>query len=293
MPMSTNIGSQFEDRYMRIGAINTRYWQAGTQGSPVLLLHGIACSVLEWEANLEALAAHHRVFAVDLLGFGRTDKPDDETYTIRRLAQFVLDCLAYLELPWVHLAGNSLGGRIALECALMAPERVASLVLSDPAGIDKRGTLFEFCLSTLPVLGELLSSPNRFGTRMIWRKAFADPSFVTEELLDAKLELARLPGAKAVFLKTLRSFVDFSGFRSDPVEALQAALPQIKAPTLVIWGRQDRFVSVAHTEVLQRLLPNVQIQIWEGCGHLPQLEYAARFNQTTLDFWSKLDQGGK
>lgn len=62
----------------------------------------------------------------------------------------------------------------------------------------------------------------------------------------------------------------------------------MRAPTLVIWGKQDKFLSVAHAEVLRRLLPNVQIQIFDACGHLPQIEYAARFNQATLDFWGDL-----
>ena len=66
-----------QDQYVQVGRIRTRFWQMGTQGSVVLLLHGIACSVLEWQRNIEALAVHHRVFAVDLLGFGLTDKPAD------------------------------------------------------------------------------------------------------------------------------------------------------------------------------------------------------------------------
>ena len=65
----------FEDRYVEVGGVRTRFWQAGSQGSPVILLHGIGCSVMEWEANIAALTARHRVYAVDLLGYGLTAKP--------------------------------------------------------------------------------------------------------------------------------------------------------------------------------------------------------------------------
>jgi pimeloyl-ACP methyl ester carboxylesterase len=280
----------FKDQFITTGGLRTRFWQAGDRGSPVLLLHGIACSVLEWERNIAALAAHHRVFALDLLGFGLTDKPSHQNYSIGRLARFSLDFLTAHNIPSAHFAGNSLGGSIALECARIAPERVASQVLVDPAGIDRRGTLLEFRLATIPWLGEALTRPNRIGTRMLWRKAFADPkAIVTDDMVATKVALASMPGAHAAFLETLRSFVDFGGFRQEHVSALHAALPNIRVPALVIWGRDDQFITVAHAEVLRRMLPNVQVQIWDRCGHAPQIEHPEKFNETTLGFWSRLE----
>ena len=186
--------SSFKDQFVRVGNINTRYWQAGASGSAVILLHGIGCSVLEWHSNLAALAAHHRVFAIDLLGFGLSDKPQDETYGMRRLAQFTLDFLATQGVARAHFAGNSMGGRIALECALTAPERVASMLLAAPAGIG-RETLINFKLASVRGLGELLTQPNRFGLKMLWKLAFRDRSFVTKEFVEARYQLACLPGA--------------------------------------------------------------------------------------------------
>jgi len=275
-----------KDNFIEVDSIRARYWEAGTSGSAVLLLHGIGCSVVEWKHNIEALAAQHRVFALDLLGFGLTDKPENETYSLRRLAHFILDFMKVKGIARAHLAGNSLGGRLALECAAIAPQQVASLLLVDPAGLQRRETLFEFRLATLPILGEIFTRPSRLGTKMLWRKAFAAPaSFVTEELVATKLSLARQPGAQSTFLKTLRGFLDFRGFRQELVEQLHAALPGIQAPTLVLWGRDDRFVPCAHAEVLRQRLPNVEVQIWDRCGHAPQIECAQRFNQTALGFW--------
>jgi pimeloyl-ACP methyl ester carboxylesterase len=279
-----------KDQFTQVGSIRTRYWEAGTSGSAVLLLHGIGCSVHEWESNIEVLAARHRVFALDLLGFGLTDKPAHENYSLRRLARFILDFMKVKGITRAHLAGNSLGGRLALECAAIAPGQVKSLLLVDPAGMARRETLFEFRLATLPVVGEIFTWPNRLGTKMLWRKAFADPSsFVTDALVTTKVSYARQPGAQSAFLKTLRGFLDFQGFRSELVEQLQAALPGIHAPTLVLWGRNDRFVPCAHAEVLRGRLPDAEVQIWDHCGHAPQVECSQRFNQTALEFWLRHD----
>jgi pimeloyl-ACP methyl ester carboxylesterase len=274
----------FDDKYITIGGIKTRYWQAGEQGSLVVLIHGITRSVEDWQTNMADLATRHRVFALDVLGFGFTDKPADEEYTISRLSRFVLDFMTALNIPKAHLVGNSLGATLALECAHQAPERVASLVLADPAGMDKKGNLFEFRLATVPFLGEFLTKPSLSGTKMIGSKAYYDPSILTDDAIAFSTDLASLPGAHSAFLKTLRSFSNFSGFKSAFVEALHKKLPTITAPTLVIWGKEDKFVTVAHAEVLRRLLPNATIDIWDNCGHVPQIECSKRFNETTLTF---------
>jgi pimeloyl-ACP methyl ester carboxylesterase len=278
----------FEDKFININGINTRYWQAGEQGPHLLFIHGITRSVEDWALNIEAFATNYRVFALDLLGFGHTDKPDNEEYTIARMAHFVLDFLKAQNISKVHLVGNSLGGTIALECCHQSPELVLSLVLADPAGMDIKGNLFEFRLATIPFLGELLTKPSVSGTKMIASKAFADPSKISEEDILFSTNLAKLPGAHAAFLKTLRSFSDFWGFKSDFVKALHNKLPNIKAQSLVIWGKEDKFVTVAHAEVLRKLLPNVTVEIFENCGHAPQIEQSKRFNETTLKFLENL-----
>jgi pimeloyl-ACP methyl ester carboxylesterase len=281
-----------EDRYLSVNGVRVRYWAEGSSGSVVLLLHGIACSVLEWQHNVQALAQRHRVFVVDLPGCGLSDKPDDFRYDIPGLSAFVLSFMSALGVQAAHLVGNSLGGRLALACARTAPQRVLSLLLLDPAGMAEKPTLLEFRLATVPWLGERLTRPTAVGTCMLWRKAFAAPDrFVTDELVSDKCALARQPGAQAAFLRTLRSFVGLGGFEANQVRALQAALPEIRVPALVIWGRQDRFVPCAHAEVLRKRLPDVRVQVWDGCGHAPMIECAERFRQEALAFLADTDAG--
>jgi pimeloyl-ACP methyl ester carboxylesterase len=183
------------DQYIQVNGHRIRYWAQGESGPTVLLLHGISCSVLEWEHNIAALAQQHRVIAVDLLGSGLSDKPLDADYAMQAQARFVFSFMDAMGLSSVHLVGNSMGGCIALECAAMQPGRVLSMVLSAPAGIG-RNTLFNFRLASLPVLGELLTKPSMFGLGMIWKLAFHNPAFVTHDMLAEKLVLARMPMRK-------------------------------------------------------------------------------------------------
>jgi pimeloyl-ACP methyl ester carboxylesterase len=277
-----------KDRFVQVGNIRTRYWQAGDSGSAVILLHGIGCSVQEWHANIAQLALKHRVFALDLLGFGLTDKPASADYSLRGHAQFVLDFMATQGIERAHLAGNSLGGRLALECALMAPARVASMVLVDPAGVG-RETHINMRLAAAPVVGELLTRPSRFGLRMLWKLAFDNPAFVTDALVETKFKLASLPGAQTAFLKTLRSFLTFGGFPAAQIEALHKALPGVNVPALVVWGQQDRMLPVHQADILKRLLPRVEVKLYDRCGHAPMVECAQTFNDDLMRYLAAQD----
>ena len=283
--------SSFEDQFVNVGTVGTRYWQAGSSGSVVVLVHGIGCSVLEWRSNIAELARHHRVYALDLVGYGLSDKPADARYSLREIAQHIMGFMDALGLARAHLAGNSLGGRLALECARFAPARVASMALVDPAGVGSE-THINFRLATVPVLGDLLARPSRFGLRLTWRAAFFDPSLATPELIDEKLRFASQPGAQSAFMKTVRAFVGFSGFQMDQVRALQADMPAMQMPALVLWGREDHLLPVKQAEILRGLLPHVQVIVYERCGHMPQTECAQQFNQDVLAFWAKVDADG-
>ena len=281
-PCETGL-SPFEDRYADVSTFRTHFWRAGSAGPAVILLAGIGCSVLEWEKNIAALADRHRVYAFDMLGHGLTDKPRKNCYAIADLARFTLAFLSAQGEDSAHFIGSWLGGRIALECARLAPARVRSMVLAAPAGIG-RETALAMRLASVPVLGELLTRPSRVGTRVLWTPAFHDPSFVTNGLVETKYALARAPGAHQAVLKTLRSLVSVSGFRIEHVAALQAVMRTLQQPTLIIWGQQDRLVPPDHARILEAKLPRSRTILFDECGHLPQLEQPQKFNEAVLEF---------
>jgi 4,5:9,10-diseco-3-hydroxy-5,9,17-trioxoandrosta-1(10),2-diene-4-oate hydrolase len=275
--------ADLKDQFVDVRGFKTRYWKAGNTGSAVVLLAGIGCSVSEWRNNIEALAGSHQVYALDMLGGGKTDKPAGDHYSIAELARFTLDFLSNLGEEKAHFIGNSLGGRIALECARIAPSRVLSMVLVAPAGVG-HDTHINMRLPTIPVLGELITRPSRGGLRMLWGLAFHDRSFVTDELVEEKYAFASLPGAQAAFLKTLRGFVSLGGFPRDQIRDLQVAMPSMTQPTLVVWGRDDKLLPVAHARILEARLPSQRQIIFDACGHAPQVEKAAAFNKAVLEF---------
>lgn len=115
---------------------------------------------------------------------------------------------------------------------------VASMVLLAPAGVARDGMLIHFRLASIPFLGEMIMQPSAPRLKTFWNLAFLDQSFVTDEFTANRLRFAMLPGAKEALLKTLRSGLNWRGVRLAHVDAISTALPMMKIPTLVIWGRQ-------------------------------------------------------
>jgi len=279
--------TQYEDRYVRIGDVRARYWQAGEGGSTVLLLAGIGCSVLEWENNIDALAQRHKVYALDMLGDGLTDKPTGDRYALADLAKFACDFLREMGEERAHFVGNSLGGRLALECARRDPGRVMSMTLVAPAGVG-RETHLMMRLPTLPFVGEMLTRPNRSSLARLWRLAVYDPAVVTSEFVETKFRLASAPGAHAAFLKTLRGFVSIGGFARDQMQSLQQDMGTMDKPALIIWGKQDKFLPCSHAEILRSRLPSAEKCLFDRCGHLPQIEHSQPFNEAVLSFLARV-----
>lgn len=271
------------DRFVDVKGVRARYWKAGEGGSAVVLLAGIGCSVLEWQRNIDALARYHRVYALDMLGAGLSDKPDGDHYSLAKLARFTLDFLSTQGEQHAHVIGNSLGGRIALECARLAPDRVTSLVLVAPAGVG-RETLINMRLATVPLLGEVLTRPSRVGLAMLWRAAVHDPALATPDMVEEKYALAAMPGAHKAFLRTLRGFLSFGGFPRDQLDALYLAMAAMTQPTLVIWGRDDKFLPARHAEILKARLANAKVVLFDQCGHMPQIEHPEAFNEAAVAF---------
>jgi pimeloyl-ACP methyl ester carboxylesterase len=273
----------FEDRYAVVDGIRTRYWQAGNDGPALVLIHGVASSIEDWADNLSALAQGFRVFALDLAGCGRSDKPAGRDYSLNGLAKFTLAFLDCLQIETAHLCGFSMGGRIALECAHIAPTRVLSLILSAPAAIGP-DTIINFRIATLKGIGEVLTRPSRFGMRQLMRTAYADPTKVTDAMIDERVELGKLPGAQAAFLIMLRGLIRLKGFHPEIIADVQSWLPTIRQPTLVIWGKDDKFLPHRHAEILKRLMPDCRVKIYSNSGHLNQAEQKAAFNRDIMEF---------
>jgi pimeloyl-ACP methyl ester carboxylesterase len=269
-------------QFTKVGQINTRFWALGDEGSTVLLIHGIGGSLEDWMLNANALARHNRVYALDLVGSGHSDKPS-VSYTFSYLAQFVNDFMEAQNIDRASLIGHSLGGGVTLQFTIQFPDKVDKLVLVNSAGLGTEASIL-FRLPALPILGELLTRPSRKGTANLLKACVHDPAVVTDELIELGYSLAVLPGAQNAFLSTVRSLGNFRGIRKDVLRSIVDNLGTITAPTLVFWGQQDRILPVAHAYIAEKRIPNARLHIFNPCGHLTQLERPEEFNSIVLEF---------
>ena len=202
-----------QDRYVQVDGLRVRFWAKGEEGSALLLIHGLGASIETWKDNIHVLAQDHRVYALDLPGNGRSDKPP-APYSLADLAQFVREFMRVEGIERASLVGNSVGGAVSMQFAIQFPDQVDKLVLVDSAGLGKQvGLLLR--LLTLPLVGEWLSRPSRKGAAQLWEEAFYDPALVTEEWVELYYELDSLPGNQASMLTTLRSLATVRGIRDE------------------------------------------------------------------------------
>jgi len=272
-----------EDRYVEVGEVNTRYWVLG-QGSPLLLIHGLGASCEYWRYNVRALSRGYRVYAFDLPGFGRSDKRIDD-YSLHFAGEFVAAFLDRQGVERASLVGNSLGGAVSLQFAVQYPHRLEKLVLVSSGGLGRELPL-SFRLLTTPILGELMAWAwgTRPGMRFTLRSIVCEPQVIADEFVDEMAELARLPGAKEMLLSVARMGIDLRGQNMKPLEPLLGRVPEIEAPTLIIWGAQDPIIPVAHAHIAHQMIKNSQLHILDRCGHVPQIEKPEEFNRLVLDF---------
>jgi pimeloyl-ACP methyl ester carboxylesterase len=271
-----------QDRYVKVRNINTRYWVAGDKGSNVVLVHGLGGFIENWMYNIEPLAQKHRVYAMDLVGFGRTDKtPLVKDFDV--LSRFISDFMDAMNIKKATLVGNSMGGGLVLKLALQFPEKVEKLVLVDNAGMG-REVIVDFKVCSIPVLGELLIPHSLKGTANLWKKIVYDQSLVTLELVKMCYELGSLPDATKSLLSVLRAGIGLGGQHSKLTKSLVKDLMKITVPTLIFWGKQDRIIPVSHAEIAVNNIRGARLHIFDQCGHMPMFEYPDKFNKIVLDF---------
>ncbi len=274
-----------QDRYIEIDGINTRFWVEGDGNPPVILLHGLGGFIESWLPSFYTLAEQRKVYALDLPGHGRTDKPVNHSYQLTDFARFVKDFLLAIGHERVCLAGHSLGGAIAAQFTILFPSAVEKLVLVSSAGLGPDLALW-LRLGTIPVLGEILACPIRPLMESSAHMLMHDPTLLTEEWIELGYRIVAPPETRRAYLKILRTNVDWLGQRSCQYRPIVQGLPSITIPVLVIWGRQDKLVPVKHAQVAAQTLPNVQVRIFENCGHIPMLEQPQIFGAEVYGFLS-------
>ena len=252
------------------------------RGPPLLLLHGAGGGAANWFATIAALSSGHRVIAPDLPGFGLSPRVDFEPPFGAAMADILLAWLSRRGISTLHVAGTSLGGLIALQMAVRAPERLQSLVLIDAAGLG-RELPAAVRFATLPGVHGLAGSAGRPGLRLFFQRYLTSsevPAQRRDKLL-AYIRACALAGTGEMLAANIARFASIRGQR----EVLRDdELATIAVPVLVLWGDRDRFIPPSHGARVAALAGDARFVTIRGVGHSPNWEAPERVAREILGF---------
>lgn len=273
---------KLKDCYIKVGDINTHYWDAGVGNIPLILVHGINSSVAFWEKNICELAKNYRVIALDLVGFGDTDKPNI-TYDLDTIVNFLKDFLDKLDIKRCYLVGHSMGGAVGIKFAITYNNYVEKLVLVSPAGFYRKVPLI-IRLLIMPFLGKKLLQINKKIIGRVMRFVVYDKQCFSDEFIENNYRIVNLPGAQEALGSFLQANLNFSGIRKNIISIIEKELHKLRMPILIIWGKNDKVLSVCGAFRAKKILPAAKLHLFDKCGHVPQLEYAEEFNRIVNEF---------
>jgi len=261
--------------------------EAGT-GPPLLAIHGLGGTKGSFLPTVAALAGRFRVIAVDLPGFGDSDKPIGAAYDARFFAGSCTDLLDALELSRVHLIGNSLGGRVALEIALRYPSRVGRVALLAPSLAWRRARPWVPLLRlTRPELGLVQLAPRPVVEGIVHRLIPSADDGWTAAGVDEFLRAYLTPAGRAAFYAAARHI-----YLEQPhgEAGFWPRLETLHADALFVWGRRDRLVPIAFARHVADALPSAR-HLELDCGHVPQVERPKQTHAAVAAFLSEAADG--
>lgn len=277
-----------EPREVTLHGRNLSYVQAG-RGPVLMLIHGVAGTLENWRAVIGPLSEQFTVVASDLPGHGRS-APGAGDYSLGAMAAGLRDLLLTLGHERATLVGHSLGGGIAMQFSYQFPEMTERLVLVSSGGLGAEVSAL-LRAATLPgagpfiagtaALGRAIGQPVGWVLSIVGRRPSADLAEVARgygSLID--------PERRAAFLATLRGVVGSGGQRVHASDRLYLAEG---LPVLIVWGARDPIIPVQHAESAHEAMPGSHLEIFDGAGHLPQIEHPERFVSVLSRFMAETD----
>jgi pimeloyl-ACP methyl ester carboxylesterase len=268
-------------QFISLGGASVHMRDEGNAQGPVLvLLHGSNSSLQTWEPWVKELGERFRIITMDLPGHGLTGSVPGDDYSRPAMVEFVHRLLQSRGIGKFALAGNSMGGGIAAAYAEKYGDQLTALVLIDAAGIPrdpKDKPLLAFRMIRWPGAGFVMRwfTPRSLIAKTL-RQSFADPSKVTDAMVDRYVDLMLYDGNRAATLKR------FS--HPDDDQALATALPQIHVPTLILWGTEDRLIPVSYAKGFETGINGSKLIVYEHVGHIPMEEIPAQSAADTRNF---------
>ncbi len=275
------------DRFIEVDGVNFHYTEYPGPGEVVFLLHGFASSTYTWEHVAPRLQADgFHVYALDMKGFGWSDKPRGADYSPFALAEEVNAWMDAVGLRDVVFVGNSLGGALAVVSSILYPDKVSRMVLVNAGGYPMK----------LPGIVRAARTPGAafftklfFGRWMVtWnlREVYHDSDRVTPEQIQAYYDRLRTKNALDAMIAVARA-IDFAQF-GDYVERAKS----LEVPALIIWGDNDRWIPLEIGQRFHRDLADSRLVVIPDCGHVPQEEYPEETARLIGDFIRDTERRG-
>lgn len=270
----------FRVEYVDAGEVPTRTLRAGNaDAEPVVFLHGTSGHLEAFARNIVA-HADYDLHAIDMLGHGYTGKPS-QPYDIDDYVRHLLDYFDAVGITRAHIVGESLGGWVGARAATRYPERVASLQLLCAGGTVANPEVMER-IKTSTRAAVKTDDPDL--TRKRLQLLMADPVNATEELVEVRHAIYHTPEFVAN-VDNLLSLQEMNRRVSNLLTPEE--LGEITQPTLIVWGRNNPFGEVPEATAMHENIPGSELVLLDDCGHWPQHEQAARYNELSLDFIRK------
>jgi pimeloyl-ACP methyl ester carboxylesterase len=260
-------------------------------GPDVVLLHGLGGTRASLFETAAALSRTYRVHVPDLPGFGSSCKPALGGYNARWFTDIMLGLMDQLEIERAHVVGNSMGGRVAIELGLVAPERIRSLGLLCPAVAWIKRGLHPIVRLMRPELGLLPHAIRRSMVatqfwRLFYDRDLMDPA-VADLVVDEFQRIYHTAGARYALLASARNIYLEAPFGR---HGFYRRLAELEPPALFLWGSHDWLVPAAFAGHVHKWLPNAEQVIIDRCGHVPQVERPEETNALLADFFSRVER---
>ena len=247
----TLLSAGIHSHYAHLGEYRVHYYEGG-EGPPLVYVHGLGAESLNWVPMMLDTRHQFHVYAIDLLGHGDTDKPDI-AYSIEQQSEMLRQFLASQNIQSADVVGVSMGGWVALKLAIEHPEVVNRLVVADAAGLK-----FQTDITAKTFLPSTPDELAAFMARLTPRQ-FHAPYPITRDFLNQVAERAWI---------THRIFDSFLTYQ----DVLDGKLEGVKAPTLVIWGKQENLIPITVGEQMKQQIPSASLVVCADSGHLAVFE---------------------
>lgn len=267
-------------KFAEVDGIRFHYRDVGT-GPTLLLIHGQSANLFTWEGWAKELSDDFRIISIDLPGHGLTGPDPQLRYSWQGLADLVDKFANHLGIDRFSIAGNSLGGAVALRYTLSHPQKIDNLVLLSSIGYrPQEPAALVFRMLSMPIVGHLLNATTtKWFIRTGLQMAYGNRDKLTEENVVRYRKMVLREGNRRASRKTLQS-----SLRPGAFESLAELVPKIDAPTLILWGADDAFSLPKYARWFDEALPNSTLHMFAGVGHMPMEEAPHETTQQVREF---------